>query len=153
MYVTLMLAHSFLRWLVLLAAVYALALAVGGARSRRPWTPADDQAGRMFVTMFDVQFLIGLILYVALSPLTQTAFRDFGAAMRQPDLRFWAVEHFAGMVVASALLHIGRARVRKAAEASKHKTAAIFFGLALLIVLLSIPWPGMPAGRPLFRLP
>jgi hypothetical protein len=153
MYVALVIAHSWLRWLVLLAAAYALAKAIGGVRSRRPWTPSDDQAGRVFVTMFDVQFLIGLILYVALSPLTQLAFSDFGAAMRQPDLRFWAVEHLTGMVAAAALLHIGRARTRKAAAASKHKTAAIFFGLALFIVLLSIPWPGMPAGRPLFRLP
>ena len=81
------------------------------------------------------------------------AFSDFGAAMRQSDLRFWAVEHVIGMLIASALLHIGTTRVKKALEGRRHKTAIIFFGLALLVVLASIPWPGMPAGRPLFRLP
>ena len=151
MYVALVIVHSWLRWLVLLAAVNAVARAAGGARSGRSWLPADEKAGRWFVILFDLQFLIGLVLYVALSPQTQIAFNDFGAALRDSLLRFWAVEHIAGMVAAAALLHIGRARARKAAEVRRHRTAAIFFGLALLLMLLSIPWPGMPAGRPLFR--
>jgi hypothetical protein len=37
------------------------------------------------------------------------------------------------------------------AAAQRHKTALIFYALALVIILLSIPWPGTPAGRPLFR--
>jgi hypothetical protein len=153
MYVVLVIVHSWLRWLVVLAAVYALGRAIGGARSGRPWAAADDQAGRLLVTLFDLQLLIGLVLYTALSPLTQMAFSDFGAAMRQPDLRYWAVEHILGMIAAAAMLHIGRARIRKLPEARRHKATVLFFGLTLLIVLLSIPWPGMPAGRPLFRLP
>ena len=153
MYVPLVILHSWLRWLVLLAGLNALLRAIGGARTGRPWMPSDEQAGRWLVILFDIQFLIGLILYIALSPDTQRAFSDFGAAMREPDTRFWAVEHITGMLVAAALLHIGRARATKAPEARRHKTVAIFFGLALLIVVISIPWPGMPAGRPLFRLP
>jgi len=151
MYVAFVIVHSLLRWLVLLAGFNALLRAIGGARSGRSWAPGDEQAGRWLIILFDVQFLIGLILYVGLSPLTQSAFNDFGAAMRDPQLRYWGVEHIAGMVVASALLHIGRARARKAPEVRRHRVTAIFFGLALLVILLSIPWPGMPAGRPLFR--
>lgn len=151
MYVALVILHSWLRWLVLLAGLNAVARGIGGARSGRPWGTGDDQAGKWLVILFDLQFLIGLILYAALSPLTRTAFSDFGAAMKQPDLRFWAVEHLVGMLAAAALLHIGRKKSLKALERSRHKTAAIFFGLALVVVLLSIPWPGMPAGRPLFR--
>ena len=36
-------------------------------------------------------------------------------------------------------------------DAAKFRGAAIFYGLALLIMLAAIPWPGMPAGRPLIR--
>ncbi len=151
MYVALVIIHSWLRWLVLLAGFNALLRAIGGARAGRSWAPGDEQASRWLVILFDIQFLIGLILYIGLSPLTQNAFNDFGAAMRDPQLRFWAVEHIAGMLIASALLHVGRARARKASELTRHRVTAIFFGLALLVVLLSIPWPGMPAGRPLFR--
>ena len=153
MYVALVILHSWLRWIVLLAGAYAVVKAVGGVQSGRPWAPGDEQAGRWLVVLFDVQFLVGLILYAGLSPLTRMAFNDFGAAMQQSDLRFWAVEHLTGMLIASALLHIGRARIRKALDGRRHKTALIFFGLALIAVLASIPWPGTPAGRVLFRLP
>ena len=72
--------------------------------------------------------------------------------MRDSILRFWAIEHLLGMVVAVALGHVGRVRIRKTADgARRHKLAAIFFGLALLAMLVSIPWPGMRAARPLFR--
>jgi hypothetical protein len=34
---------------------------------------------------------------------------------------------------------------------ARFKSAAIFYGLAILIMLAAIPWPGMAAGRALFR--
>lgn len=151
MYEPLVILHSWLRWAVLVAGLVAVARAVGGARSARPWSTGDDAAGRWFVITLDVQLLIGLILYVFLSPLTQTAMADMAAAMQRSDLRFWGVEHVTGMVVGVALAHVGRVRIRRQA-AGQHRTAAIFFGLALLVILLSIPWPGMPVARPLFRL-
>ena len=144
--------HSLLRWVVLGVGIFALVRAAGGHRARRPWTAADDRAGLWFVVAMDVQFLLGLLLYAALSPMTRVAFADFGAAMANSTLRFWAVEHLFGMVVAVALVHVGRVRARKTADTvRRHRVALLFFGLALAAVLLTIPWPGMPAGRPLFR--
>jgi len=56
------------------------------------------------------------------------------------------------MLGALVLVHIGRVRIKKAADGpARHKTAVIFFGLGLLLVLLSIPWPGMSVGRPWLR--
>jgi uncharacterized membrane protein len=95
--------------------------------------------------------VIGIVLHAWLSPITQVAFADFGTAMRTSGLRFFAVEHVMGMVIAIALAHIGRVRVRRASgDARRHQVAAMFYGLALIILLASTPWPGMPAGRPLF---
>jgi hypothetical protein len=91
-----------------------------------------------------------LLLYFVWSPYTALAMDDFGNAMRSPDLRFWAVEHGFGALVGVALLHIGRARVRKATDAlRKHRTAAIFFALALIAIAAAVPWPGTPNARPL----
>lgn len=150
MYTPILVIHSWLRWAVLLAGVIAVARAL--ARANRPWTPTDDRAASSFLIALDVQFLLGAILYFALSPITRLAFDDFGAAMRTSGIRYWAVEHLFGMLVAITLAHIGRIRIRKAAsDARRHRLALIFFGLALLAILLSIPWPAMPNGRPLFR--
>jgi hypothetical protein len=71
--------------------------------------------------------------------------------MGDSALRFFLVEHAFGMLLAVTLAHIGRIRIRKAADdGRRHRSAAIYFGIALVLVLLSIPWPGMPAGRPLW---
>ena len=72
--------------------------------------------------------------------------------MRVPDVRFFLADHPMGMIIAIALAHVGRVRIRRAADSeSRHKRALIFFGLALVMMLLSIPWPFLSAPRPLFR--
>ena len=150
MYSAFITIHSLLRWVVLLVGFAAVGLGVRGW-SGRPWLPADKLTGRIFVGVLDLQFLIGLILYVVLSPTVGAAISNVGAAMRDPILRFFLVEHAAGMLVAVALAHVGQSKIKKATDdARRHRTAAVFFGLSLFIILLSIPWPGMPAGRPLW---
>jgi hypothetical protein len=151
MYSAMLLIHSWLRWAVLVAGVIAAARGLAGWSGRNRWSPADDRAGLVFVLLLDVQLVLGLLLYFALSPITRAALQDFGAAMGNSLVRFWAVEHLFGMVVGLVLAHLGRVRVRKAPEVRRHRKAAIFFGLALVAILASIPWPGMPNARPLFR--
>ncbi len=152
MYTPLLVLHSWLRWVVLLLALLAVGRALIGVNTRRPFTPVDESRGRLFVTAFDVQFLVGLILYLWASPFTTEAFLDMGAAMRNAPLRYFVVEHPFGMVAALGFAHVGRVRLKRATDsAQRHKTALIFFGLALALMLVSIPWPGLPAGRPLFR--
>ena len=34
---------------------------------------------------------------------------------------------------------------------SRHQVAAVLFAIALVVILLSLPWPGMLNARPLFR--
>jgi hypothetical protein len=152
MYTALLTLHSYVRWVVLVLALLALARAIAGVMQRRPWTPADDGAAKWFTMSLDIQMLIGLLLYFVFSPFTMSAWGDIGSAMRDSTTRFVVIEHPFGMVVALALAHIGRARIRKARDsAHRHRTALIFFGLAVVIVLVTIPWPGRPGGRELFR--
>lgn len=141
--------HSLLRWVVLLTGILAVVRGFMGGKGKR-WTDADFRAGMWFITALDLQLLLGLLLYVFLSPTIRTAFLNFGNAMKDPMLRFFAVEHVTGMVIALVLAHIGRARTKKAAtDDKKFRAAVIFYTLAMIVILLSIPWPGMPAGRPL----
>ena len=152
MYTALLVIHSWLRWVVVFSGIAALGGAAGGVTARRAWLPVDTLRSRLFTISLDVQALIGLILYGVLSPVTEAGFADMGTAMRDPVLRFYTVEHITGMIVAMALAHIGSARARKATDAVvRHRTVLIFIGLAMAVLLLSIPWPGMSGGRVLFR--
>ena len=152
MYSTLLGLHSWLRWAILLLGLLAVIRAISG-RGGRPWTSGDENVGRWFIIALDTQFLVGVILYAFVSPITtQIIFPNFGGAMANSVLRFWAVEHLLGMVIAVALAHVGRVKARNATtDARRHTVAAMFYGIALIILLASIPWPGMPAGRPLIR--
>jgi hypothetical protein len=97
--------------------------------------------------------LLGLLLYLGLSPNMREILNHFGEAMKRPDTRFWAVEHIAAMFVAIALSHIGRVLARKAATpAAKRTRLLVSFGVATLLLLAGMPWPGRPGGRVLFRL-
>lgn len=154
MYVLTLYLHSYVRWLVLIAALVVLVRALRGWLGRRDWTAADDRAGQLFTVTMDVQVLLGLALYVGLSPLVAAALRTMATTMRDSALRFFAVEHIAAMVVALVLAHVGRARSRRAADAlARHRRAAIWYGLSILLMLVSIPWPFYRYGRALFRLP
>ena len=141
MYTLFLTLHSWLRWAVLIAGLVAVIRGGSG----------NQASGRWYTILLDTQLLIGLLLYFVLSPITAAALADFGAAMRVPQLRFFAIEHVLGMIIAIALAHVGRGRVKKAPIERRARVAAIFYGLSLVAMLASMPWPGMPAGRPLFR--
>jgi hypothetical protein len=152
MYSAFLLIHSLIRWVVLIAGVVTIARAISGITGRRNWLAGDGAAVRWFSIGLDVQFLIGLLLYVWLSPFIRDAWADMAATMRNAPLRFFVVEHVTGMLIGVALAHIGKSKISKATDpAQKHKLALIFVGLAMVVILLSIPWPGMPGGRPLLR--
>ena len=152
MYSAVLLLHSWVRWVIVIAGILAVARAVIGMSGGKPWTKDDDRGTLLFTIALDVQMLVGLILYVGLSPVTRTAFADMAAAMRNPALRFWVAEHFVGMIMALALAHVGRVVIRRKVQADdKHRLAALFMGVAMIVILLSAPWPWGSIPRPLFR--
>jgi hypothetical protein len=147
MYSIVLTVHSILRWFVVLAAVIAAARGILGWLNDSDWTERDNRLGLFFMIGMDVQVLIGLILYVFLSPVTAEAFADFGAAMASDNLRYFAVDHIFLMIVSLALVHAGRMLPKRTSETNqKHRLAALLFSMALVAILIAVPW-----NRPLLR--
>ena len=141
MYTGLLHTHNMFRWLVLITLVLAVIFAFTGWFGKTGWTKKDKLTGLLLTIFMDIQFLIGIILYAFVSPITKAAFTDFGAAMKNADLRFYAVEHILMMVIALALVHIGRSKSKKTKTSVKqHRIAAIFYSLSLILILAAIPW-------------
>ncbi|MEN3338238.1 MAG: hypothetical protein V7647_1914 [Acidobacteriota bacterium] len=151
MHSAVLILHSWVRWIVIAAGLHAAARGLLGASRNAPWTPGDDRAGFWFVTAMDLQLTIGLVLYLFLSPYAAAALHNLSATMKDPVLRFWAVEHAFGMLVAVTLVHVGRVRARRTDSLRRHRITAIFYGLALVAILVSLPWPGSAHARPLLR--
>jgi hypothetical protein len=149
MYSAFLLVHSWIRWVAIAAGVMATIAAVRGVSAQ---DPRADRWGLVLTIALDVQLVIGLLLYFAISPVMEGIRANFAAAMPNPQLRFWAVEHVTGMVIALIFVHVGRVLSRKAVSPAARRTRLmICYGLATLVMVLVTPWPFTAAGRPLFR--
>ncbi len=150
-YSTILFVHSWLRWVVIVCGLIATYMAVTDT-SEPGRGSRTDISGMAFMTALDIQMLLGLLLYLVVSPNMAEIRANFGAAMQIPQLRFWAVEHITAMLVSVVLVHVGRVLERKATSAASKRTRlSICFGVAMILILAATPWPGMRAGRPLFR--
>jgi hypothetical protein len=148
LYEWLLVAHSYVRWAVVAALVVVLSRAGHGWATRRPWTGADDRTQLALVAVFDTQLLLGLGLYLHASPYVRAFFSDPAAAMRIGVLRFFGLEHPVLMLTALVLAHVGR---RMARRGHRHRRALVWTAAAALMVVVGIPWPGLPQGRPWLR--
>ena len=141
MYSVLLILHSVLRWLVLIAAVAAVVRSWSGWMGGRAWTDADRGVGKLFTISMDAQLVLGLLLYFVVSPLTRAAMQDMGAAMAVRETRFFAVEHLGIMLVAVIAVHVTSVLARRGStDASRFRRAAIGYTMSLLLVLAGIPW-------------
>lgn len=144
--------HSLLRWAVLLAAVLVCARSFAALRHGRAWDRRDERLHVALVSVLDLQLLLGLALYVFLSPFSRAFFDDYRMGMEDPVVRFFGLEHVLAMVVAITIVHIGRVRSRRQTEGTRrHRVVWVSTLIALLIILVSIPWAVFPYARPLLR--
>jgi hypothetical protein len=89
----------------------------------------------------DVQLLLGLSLWLWLSPNALAGVRS----------HYWTFLHPLGGIAVVVLVHVGSVLVRrKLDDAARWRTSARFYGAALAVALLSMPWPFLgSAGRSL----
>jgi hypothetical protein len=145
--------HSTFRWIILILLLVAVYKSF--ADRNKAFTSGHKKIGLFLLITADSMFLVGLYQWVTGKTwgLISIKERGFAAVMKDPIARFFAIEHFIGMIIAIALIHIGYGYSKKnIADGVKHKRALLFYGLALLIILISIPWPFriVGAGRTWF---
>ena len=144
MYEGLLHAHSGLRWIVLVLIVWALFKSVSGWVGKKEFQKGDRLAALLALIFTHIQLLIGLGLYF-ISP--KVSFES--GVMESQLLRFYTVEHMSMMIIAIALITIGFSTAKRMADSvAKHKRIAIMYGIGLLLIIASIPWPfrGLGAG-------
>lgn len=133
-------AHSGLRWLVLVLLVAAVFTALGRWQGRNSFTEGNRKLYLFTLIAVHTQFLLGLIL-LFISPKVNFSM------MSDKLYRFFSVEHTTGMLIAIVLITIGYSRSKRAdSDTKKHRLVGIFFGVGLLLILASIPWPSRSLG-------
>jgi MFS-type transporter involved in bile tolerance (Atg22 family) len=96
--------------------------------------------------------VIGIILYTQ-SPLIKYFWKNFRDAAQDSNTLFFGLIHIALMFTAIIVITVGSALAkRKQGDAEKFKTMFLWFSIALVIILVAIPWPFSPlSNRPYFR--
>ena len=142
MYSTLLGLHSGLRYLVLLLLAISLLLAIVGLFGKKPYTQTNRKLNLFAMISTHTQFLVGLILYF-FSPLVN--YSNMGQAMKETMTRYWTVEHSVMMLFAIVLIPLGHSRTKKAADdLNKHRSIALYYGLAVLVIVVAIYQSGRP---------
>ena len=145
MYNSLLYVHSIIRWIIILLCIVVIVRSLSGMMARRAFGAADKRAGLFLMIAAHLQLLVGLYLWL-FGPLGLANIRNlgFGEVMKDRVYRFFAVEHIFGMLVAIALITMGRGVSKKAIpDRAKHKRTFWFILVALLIIFATVPWPWM----------
>jgi hypothetical protein len=146
MYNGLLHLHSVLRWVILILLLVALFKSF--ADRSKAFSAGHRKTALFTMIAADIMFLVGIYQWIT-GPWGLKSIQNNGMSnvMKNASLRFFAVEHFLGMLIAISLIHIGYNYTKKnVPDETKHKRILLFFGLALLIILISIPWPFRTVG-------
>lgn len=139
MYTGLKHLHYTLMVLLLIILFYTILRFVFNRMNDKPFENFEDKQTLITTILAHLQFLVGLVL-LFVSPLS-AMFSNMSAVMKDPDQRMILVEHPTTMLIAVVLLTIGRAKMKKKPEATnKYKTVIGFYVVALILILVRIPW-------------
>ncbi|WP_435414326.1 hypothetical protein [Polaribacter aestuariivivens] len=132
--------HSYWAYLVLAILIFAVINAIVGFTQKKQFKDKDLRIGLFALIVSHIQLLIGLAWYF-MSPWYKALKADAGTVMGEKATRLLAVEHPIMMILAIVLITIGWSKhKKKTRDAEKFKTFAIFYGIALLLILSRIPW-------------
>ncbi|MDE3213240.1 MAG: hypothetical protein KGM98_08400 [Bacteroidota bacterium] len=133
--------HSILRWVILILLLvniirHFLAL-------NQPFTGLDKKLGLWLMISAHLTLLIGIYLWFTGTwgyQLIENV--GMGEVMKNDVYRFWVVEHLTGMLIAIILITLGKGIAKKKLEDPvKHKRTLWYFLIALIVILISVPWP------------
>jgi uncharacterized membrane protein len=135
MYSGLVHAHSGLRWIALILLLASVAVAIGKWQGRSGYTDGDRKLYLFTLISVHTQLLLGIVL-LFMSPKVNFSM------MSDKLYRFFSVEHTTGMLIAIILITIGYSRSKRATDpVTKQRLVSIFYGLGLVLIMASIPWP------------
>jgi hypothetical protein len=141
--------HNLLRWVIIVLLLLAIFRSLNAGK---PFTGGHRKLGLFLLIAADLMLLIGLYQWFT-SPLGLKSIQTNGmdVVMKDGNLRFFAIEHMVGMIIAIVLIHIGYSYAKRSLpDPVKHKRTLLFYVLAFLLILAFVPWPFREFGRPLF---
>lgn len=133
--------HSYWAYIVLIILIYAVVNAIKGFTSKREFKDTDLRIPLFALIATHIQLLIGLLAFYTSDFYLTMKGIGMGEAMKNSELRKILIEHPLVGIIAITLITIGFSKhKKKTTDVAKFKTIAVFYGIALLLILSRIPW-------------
>ncbi|MDN3641474.1 hypothetical protein QWY87_02085 [Lutimonas halocynthiae] len=133
--------HSGWAYITLIILIFAVVNAIIGLNSKKEFTDKDLRISLFTLIVAHIQLIIGFIAFFVSAQFEYVLDNGMGAAMKEPAIRLFVVEHPLMMILAITLITMGFSKHKKQnTDKGKFKTIALYYGLGLLFVLSRIPW-------------
>jgi len=130
--------HSYWAYLVLIVLILATINALFKFFGDKEFDAKDFRISLFALITMHIQLLIGIILWFSKGYFDELS---VGEIMKNDALRKLVVEHPTTMIIAVALVTIGYSKhKKKLVSKPKFKMLAMFYSIALALVLYMIPW-------------
>jgi hypothetical protein len=132
--------HSYWAYLVLFVLIIAVVNALIKTFGDKEYEAKDFRISLFALIVSHIQLLIGLVLYFV-SPRFDLWSELGGEVMKNSIARLYLVEHPLVNIIAVAFITIGYSKhKKKLTSIFKLKTLAIYYSIALVLLLSRIPW-------------
>ena len=151
-YTAFLLLHSWFRWILLISLLYLIVRAFRSWKTQQEFSSKDNTLRHLVATFAHIQLLFGIGLYLT-SPISGYFMTHFKEAVHIREIRFFGLEHSVTMLFAVFVITLGSMIAkRQNTHDSKFRTIVIWYTIALLPILIAIPWEFSPfISRPFFR--
>ncbi len=133
--------HSTWAMVVLLMLVIAVINAIVSLTSNKPFKEKDLRIPLFTLVVVYIQLMLGLTAVFTSAQFHHLKEVGMGAAMKDSDIRMVVIEHPLMMIIALIVMTVGFLKFKnKSTDKEMYKTIAVYYGIALLLVLSRIPW-------------
>ncbi len=140
--------HSLLRYVILILALLVIIQSYSGMQNQKVIVGTQNKFSLWLLISSHIMLVIGMIQYLFGAQGINLFKANGSAVMKDPILRYFAVEHIFVMLVAIILITIGRISSKKATSNLLANKRLFWYTLIALILILSrIPWPFTQAGQ------
>ena len=136
--------HNLARWVVVAGGVWAIYISVWGLLTRNKWTPMVQRSGLIFTIALQLQFVLGIVLYL-ISPLVGGALNRLDRPIQSHEVRQFTFEHPILMLLALVAAQLGYSLSRRGNnDRVKFIRASIGFVIAGVFLFVGVPWSSRP---------
>ena len=144
--------HNLLRWVILILLLVSIFKSYSGYNSKKQFDAGDKKFWLFTMIAAHITLLLGLYQWAfgSLGFFTMPEM-PMGELMKNKTTRFFVVVHPIMMILAIVFITLAHGMAKKSVDdTTKYRKAFRYFLIALVLLLVAVPWPFREVARPWF---